>query len=196
MNNKYKYEISNKTRKILRTIFPNDIDTFRELEVKRKVTEFVKDIRSNEEYENIGFKLFTSDNSNKNWKPKEHFTKIFNNEINNAKELYDIKRHEVLFLLSLSEFLEWEVNLLVDDEREPLNQKTLAEKLGLDRKTIKRNMDALEAKLCVYSTSFEGEKYYLVNPNLMYAGSKINLLLPALFNELQYKNAIEPIEEK
>lgn len=187
MSKKSKNEISEKTRKILKTIFPNDVDTFRELELKREVSEFVRNVRNKEEYENIGLTLFTCDNSNKTWKPKEHFTKIFNSEINKAKELYGIKRHEVLFLYSLSDFLEWELNILVDDERNPMNQKMLAEKLDLDRKTIKRNMDALEEKLCVYSISYEGEKYYLINPNLMYAGSKINLLLPALFNELGYK---------
>ena len=189
MSDKHKHEISEKTRKILKSIFPNDVDTFREIEVKHKVSDFMKTIRSEKEYDNISATLLVTDNSNKKWKPKDHFTKIFNEEISKAKELYGIKRHEVLFLLSLSEYLEWELNLLVDENREPMNQKKLAERLELDRRTIKRNMDALEEKLCVYAISVEGEKYYLINPNLMYAGSKINLLLPALFNELGYKNS-------
>jgi biotin operon repressor len=182
--------MNDKAYKILSSIMIIDIDTQKEQEVRNLVSKFLVDNVVNEDkYKNVNTSLFVKDLSLKHWKPKDHFTKIFNNEIQNAKELYGLTRTEVLFLYSLSPYLLWETNLLVDEEDNPLNQKALAKLLEIDRKTVQRNMKSLEEKKCIYSIPLERDVFYLVNPNLMYAGQQINLVLPSIFTELGYESS-------
>lgn len=183
--------MNEKTYKILSTVLIIDINTQKEQEVRSLISNFIIDkIKPNEKYEFVNTSLFIKDLQLKHWKPKEHFTKVFNDEIQHAKEEYGLTRSEVLFLYSLSPYLLWENNLLVDDEDNPLNQKELAKLLDVNPKTVQRNMKELENKMCVFSIPYERDTFYLVNPNLMYAGQQINCILPSLFSEMGY----EPIK--
>jgi len=180
--------MNDKAHRILSSVMIIDADTNKEQEVRNLVSGFLVDnIISNTKFENVNTSLFVKDTSLKHWKPKAHFTKIFNNEIEYAKELYGLTRTEVLFLYSLSPYLLWENNLLVDEEDDPLNQKRLAELLGIERKTVQRNMKTLEEKKCIYSIPYERDVFYLVNPSLMYAGQQINMIIPSLFRASGYE---------
>ena len=181
--------MKDKTHRILSSVMIIDVDTQKEQEVRNLVSTFLVDnVVTNPKYDNVNTSLFIKDLSLKHWKPKAHFTKIFNNEIEHAKELYGLTRTEVLFLYSLSPYLLWENNLLVDEEDDPLNQKRLAELLGIERKTVQRNMKALEDKKCIFSIPYERDVFYLVNPHLMYAGQQINLVIPSLFTAFGYES--------
>ncbi len=86
----------------------------------------------------------------------------------------------------LGEFLLWQVNMLVDDDGNPLNQISLSKKMEISTRTIRNNMKSLEEKKCVFSIPYDKDVYYLVNPYLLYKGRKINMVLPALFTEIGY----------
>jgi len=130
--------------------------------------------------------LFVKDVKKTHWKPKDHFTKIFNFEIAHATKEYEITKSELAFLYSLSPYLKWEMNLIVDLEDNPLNQIGLADLLGIDRRTVNRNMKSLGSKLAIVSYELGKETFYLVNPYLMYCGQNINILVPKLFDTIGY----------
>jgi hypothetical protein len=181
--------VDEKVYKILSSVLIIDINTQKEREVQNLLSSYiVNTIKQDNKYDNVNVSTFVKDTSLQHWKPKAHFTKVFNKEIQHAKLLYDITRSEVSFLYSLSPYLLWENNLLVDEEDTPLNQKGLAKLLDVDPKTIQRNMKVLESKKCIYSIPFERDVFYLVNPYLMYAGQQINCILPSLFIELGYES--------
>lgn len=181
--------MNNKIKNILQNVFMFDINTSKEIEIQDLINNFIKnDIKTNTDYKFFNINFYVKDTRKVHWKPKEHFTKIFNNEIENAKELYGLTRHEVLFLYSLSPYLLWEVNLLVDEKENPLNQVMLAKRLDLNIKTIQRYMKNLVEKKIIYEIHYGKEIYYLVNPFLMYCGKNINSILPALFINIGYKS--------
>jgi hypothetical protein len=139
-----------------------------------------------DKYNNIRCGIFVDDTSKVKWQSQEHFTKVFDDEIRYCKDKYGLTRNEISFLRSLGEFLLWEINMLVDNNNLPLNQKSLADLLDISPKTVQRNMKTLEEKKCIFSIPLKTETFYVVNPFLLYRGSKINLILPALFTDIGY----------
>jgi hypothetical protein len=179
--------MDDKIKQILQSICIIDVDTtIKDIQAQLEISGKIKEI--NAKYDGLNYYVKVQDTTKLHWKPKDHFTKIFNYEIEHAKELYDLTKSEVLFLYSLSPYLMWELNLIVDEENNPLNQKLLSEKLKVDRKTIQRYMKSLELKKCIISIPVGKDTFYLVNPNIMYCGRNINMVLPALFSEIGYQS--------
>lgn len=175
-----------KVHAILSQVMCIDTEKFMDLKAHKELSDFVKRMQDVPEYKHLQFSTFVKDISKSKWKQKDRFVKIFKEEIRYVKELYDLSRHEVLFLYSLSEFVSWELNLIVDEENNAINRKSLAKKMECNESTIYRNMKKLEECNCVFSIPFENETFYLVNPFLMYYGANINSVLPCLFLEQGY----------
>lgn len=182
--------MDDKIKQIIQSICIIDVDTTtKDIKAQMEISDKIKEI--NEKYDGLNYYVKVQDTTKLHWKPKEHFTKIFNYEIEHAKELYGLTKSEVLFLYSLSPYLMWELNLIVDDENTPLNQKTLSEKLQVERKTVQRNMKSLEEKKCAISIPIGKEIFYMINPCLMYCGRNINMVLPTLFYEIGYQSTYD-----
>jgi acyl-CoA synthetase (AMP-forming)/AMP-acid ligase II len=201
MNMKEGIHMNQNVIDILSKVFSIDIDTMSAIEAQHDLSNYITDkYRKDDKHNNLNFSVFVKDISKQHWKPKDHFTKIFNSEIDHVKELYGVTKPEVLFLYSLSPYLMWELNLIVDENNEPMNQNKLAAKMNVDRKTIQRNMKSLEEKKCVVSVWIGKEKFFIVNPYLMYCGKNINLLLPSVFIEIGYeserKNRFRDVEKR
>lgn len=179
--------MDNKTMRILSDIFPGNVDTFKEIQAQKDISEYIKDYLGNDENNTLITSLFIKDVKKKHWKPKDHFTKIFNIEISYAVKKYGITKSELAFLYSLSPYLKWETNLIVDLEDNPINQNQLAELLDIHRRTVNRNMKSLQEKLVIVSYKLGKETFYLVNPYLMYCGKNINILIPKLFDMIGYE---------
>ena len=175
-------------RELLNEFFSDDLNTQNEMILKDEIMQFIhNNYKSNEEYEHFNIGVRVDDNLVINWKPKEHFTKIFYEEIKYIKNIYGLSKGERNLLNSLSPFLLWETNLLVDDETgKPLNQQSLAKATGVDRTTIYRNIEGLIKKKIICVINKDTNKYYLVNPFVMYAGSKINKKIVKLFQIIGY----------
>lgn len=176
--------MNDKIKQILQSVCI--INESQELQVRSIISEFItSNIKG--KYEDVNISVFVKDFSKEKWKSKSHFTKIFNDEIEYTKGKYELSKSDIYFLYSLSPYLMWELNLIVDENLEPMNQKMLAEKLDVDRRTIKRHMNSLENKKCVFSIPLKNDVYYLVNPHLMYCGQNINIILPSIFREVGYE---------
>jgi hypothetical protein len=154
-------------------------------EIRTHLCEYIGELIKDNDSVNINFSV--KDKEDVDWKSRAHFTKIFDDEIKYCKEKYELSRNDIAFLKSLSEFLFWETNVLVDTNNKPLNQKMLADLLEVSPKTVQRNMKILESKKCIFSIPYGNETFYVVNPFLLYKGSKINMLIPALFTEMGYE---------
>lgn len=182
---KKKFKVSDKVYKILGSVSLFGLDNIsNEYYARQEVNNTMSGLK--EKYETLNFTTYVDDLTSSNWRTKEHFTKVFDDEIKYCKEQYKLTRTDIAFLKELGEFLLWQVNMLVDEEGNPLNQTELAKLMDISTRTIRNNMKSLEEKKCVFSIPYEKDVYYLINPYLLYKGSKINMYLPALFTECGY----------
>lgn len=178
-------KMNEKVYSILASVSLYGLDnTTNEFLARKELTEAIDNI--SDKYDNLNMSAYVNDLSNVKWKNNEHFTKVFDDEIKYCKQEYDLTRNEISFLKELGEFLLWQINMLVDDEGNPLNQKRLSDLMDISTRTIRTNMKSLEEKKCIFSIPYDKEVYYLVNPYLLYKGGKINMVLPALFTEIGY----------
>lgn len=193
---KKKKEMDCKTREILDSAFGSDVSTLRDLNVRSMLIDYINsEIRVNENNENISIGLTVTDSDKKHWMKNEHFIKIFHHEIRHAEEYYSLTRGEKHFILDLAEFLRWEMNILVDEFDAPLNQVSLAEKLDIDVRTVRRNMTSLQKKHIIHKVEISNEAYYIINPYLIFIGQYINLSIPKLFDGLGYVNSGDIVKE-
>jgi hypothetical protein len=178
-------KLNEKVYKVLASVSLYGLDnTGNEFLARQELSEAISNISN--KYDNLNFTGFVQDLENVKWKSNEHFTKVFDDEIKYCKEKYNLSRTEISFLKELGEFLLWQVNMLVDNDGNPLNQTRLSKLMDISTRTIRNNMKDLEEKKCIYSIPYDKDVYYLVNPYLLYKGGKINLVLPALFTEIGY----------
>jgi len=184
MNNK-KFQVNEKVYAILGSVSRYGLDTTaNEFKAKQEMSKTLYGM--SEKYTMLNISAHVENKENTNWKAKEHFTKTFDEEIKYCKEKYEITRTEISFLKEIGEFLLWQVNMLVDDDGNPLNQTNLAKLMGISTRTIRNSMKILEEKKCIFSIPYDKDVYYLVNPYLLYKGGKINSILPAVFTEIGY----------
>lgn len=180
-----KIKVSDKVYKILGSVSLFGLDnSIKEYLARQEVSETMAELK--EKYDTIKFTTYIEDSTNSNWRAKEHFTKVFDSEISYCKKKYSLTRTEIAFLKEIGEYLLWQVNMLVDEEGNPLNQTELSKRLEISTRTIRNNMKTLEDKKCIFSIPYDKDVYYLVNPYLLYKGSKINVYLPRLFTECGY----------
>lgn len=175
------------TKQIYDKLFQKDINTNKEREVKEKFEAYVlNEFRVNEKFDSISVALHTKDCEKIHWQKNQHFTKTFHFEFRHCEEYYSLTKGEKNFLISTSEYLKWESNVLVDEFDIPLNQKSLAKLLEITTKTVWANMKALEEKHLVKIINIEQSIYYIINPFLIYKGQNINISLPKLFVDKGY----------
>lgn len=175
------------TKQIYDKLFQKDINTNREQEIKNKFEAYVlNEFRTDEANDTVSVSLYTKDHEKIHWQKNQHFTKTFHYEIKHCEEYYSLTKGEKNFLISTSEYLKWEANVLVDEFDIPLNQKSLAKLLEIHPKTVWMNMKALEEKCLVEIIEIEKSVYYIINPYLIYKGQNINISLPKLFNDKGY----------
>lgn len=187
-----KYDSVNveKQNKVLSSILNDDIGD--EYEAQKIIYNKLKEIKDEIKCDNLNINVFVNDTNKSTWKSGSSkpnlFSKIFNNEITYATNKYKLTRTEIGFLYSLSPFLLWEKNLLVDNEGLPINQKRLMELLGLSRSTVSNTIKSLENKKCIIRifTGINKQCYYIVNPYLMCNGKSINKDIPKLFTLIGY----------
>lgn len=187
---KFNGDIRKEQLHILSLLFEINEDVDNEYEAQNLIYNKLKEAKEENNLDNFSIQLFIKDDTKQKWKQgisdPNLFVKIFFNEIEYVKKIFNVTRAEALFLYSLSGYLLWEENLLVDKNGLPLNQKGLIKELGLNRKTIYKNMKSLEIKKCVIRIWNGKECYYIVNPYLLFFGEKINKNLYKLFKLIGY----------
>jgi biotin operon repressor len=178
-------KLNDKVYKVLASVSLYELDnTGNEFLARQELSQVITNIR--DKYNNLNLTAYVQDLSNVKWKNNDHFTKVFDDEIKYCKHKYNLTRTEISFLKGLGEFLLWQINMLVDEDGNPLNQTELSKLMDISTRTIRNNMKSLEEKKCIFSIPYDKDIYYLVNPYLLYKGGKINMVLPALFSEIGY----------
>jgi hypothetical protein len=173
-------------KKIVDKTFSKEVNTNRAQEIKNDLINY---FYSNYGGDKVSGSVNVTDMETFHWMKDEHFVKIFNHEIKHAQEYYSLSNAERLFILDISDYLMWEMNILVDEEDKPLNQKRLAEKLGITPKSVRDKMLPLNDKNIVHTVELVNEVFYIINPYIVYRGKDINSSLPELFDELGYVNS-------
>lgn len=171
-------------RNLLQEVFSEYIDTNKEIKIKNEIMENIL-----EEYrdEGINITLFVKDTQIQDWKPREHFTKIYYGELKYIKEVIGLNQSEKNLLINMSEFLMWETNLLIDEESGvPLTQKELLSKLDVSKPNFIKLIKSLTEKRLILPISHNRKKYYIINPHIMYNGKKIDKFIADLFKMIGY----------
>lgn len=187
-----KYDEMNirKQFKIMESIITVNPSITNEIQANNLVRDKLLEIKLENNLDNFGVKVFVEDNSKKKWKSGNSnpnvFVKIFFNEIDYVKEKFGLTMTECGFLYSLSSYLLWEYNLLVDKDGLPLNQKRLMEALNYKKTAMSGLIKSLEEKKCLIRIWDNKETYFIVNPYLMWFGEKINKEMPKLFETVGY----------
>jgi hypothetical protein len=190
-----------KINEIISLVFKDNVDTFTEVEAKGKIIQAIEDLKSEDEkYKGLCYSVFVNDTKKVKWKHKQHFFKVFWDEIDYLKEEFDLSDSAESLLYRLGKSLKWEMNLLVDDTDYPLNQKKLCEFLNIPPRTFSRNSKELIEKLILLPVCCGKEVYYFMNPHVMYVGSEINDQIPKLFELVGYRynrnNAREKVKKR
>lgn len=181
-----------KQKEILSILVDVNAEVTSEYEVHKMLQEAIAKLKEENNIDNFSLGSFVQDTTLIKWKQNankesDYFVKMFFNEIKYAKEKYDISKLELNFLYSLFEYMSWQENLLIDNEGVPLNQKRLCEILEEDRKKVYKCTKSLEEKKCLLRIYFEGNCYYMINPNLAFKGVKINKGIPKIFEMIGYE---------
>lgn len=180
-------KINDKTRELIDNVFGEDVSTMKDHAARKKVIEFInQELRNTDDGKRLCFKLSIDDPDKVHWKKDEHFIKIFSHELQHATEYYSLSNAERLFILDISSYLHWEMNILVDDNNVPLNQKELADKLGIDTRSVRRLTQSLEEKKIIYIIEHRNEVFYIFNPHIAYIGQFTNMCIPRLFLDWGY----------
>lgn len=182
-----KKEMTTKTKHVFDEIFTNDVNPMKAMELREKAIDYIQSVKGNDPFL---IKLSVTDIEQKHWRKDEHFVKVFYFEMKHIEEYYSVTKSQKDFLFAIGEFLMWETNLLVDECDNPLNQKSIAEKLNINPKTVQRNMKALEDRCIIYKIKIWNEIYYLVNPYIMFLGKNINIAIPNLFEGIGYISSV------
>lgn len=190
-----------KQKEILSKIIDVNLDIKSEFEAHKLIQETMKNVKEEYNLDNYSLYTYIKDMTLIKWKNNannkaNHFTKVFYNELNYAKEVYGITCSELGFLLEISQYASWEANLLIDDEGKPMNQKALTKATGMDRVKIYRNTKSLEKKKCLLRIYDGVDVYYILNPNLFYKGKDINKNLPKIFQLIGYVSLNESNKNK
>ena len=181
-----------KVDQILAFIFEENVDAFKEQKARQRLTQAINEMKKEDEAYNVNYSVFIKDTKKLKWQDnKAHFFKVFYAEIEYAMEKYELRQSDVDFLLRLGKFLKWEINLIVDEEDTPLNQKELAEKLKMSVRNLQRLLNPLLLRYVIYDVKFGRENFYMVNPYFIFIGKSINAEIPKLFNMLGYDNLVE-----
>lgn len=181
----------NKQLKIMGNLININTDIINEIQANNIIMDKLLEVKGENNLDNFGIKVFVDDNSKKRWKSgvsePNVFVKLFFNEIEYVKNKYNLTGTECGFLYSLSSYLLWEYNLLVDKDGLPLNQKRLMDKLGYKKTAISGLIKSLEEKKCLIRIWDKKDTYFIINPYLMWFGEKINKEIPKLFEIVGYE---------
>lgn len=180
-----------KQKEILSKLIDINTEVLSEYEAQNILMEAMRKVKEENNFENFAMVSFVKDDTLVKWKSNaksesDYFVKIFFNEIKYAKDTYRLTNLEVSFLYEISEYLSWEENLLIDNEGLPLNQKRLHDITGMDRKKIYQCTKSLEEKKCLLRIFDGKDVFYLINPNLVFKGQKINKGIPKIFEMIGY----------
>lgn len=181
----------NKQLKIMGNLININTDIINEIQANNIIMDKLLEVKGENNLDNFGIKVFVDDNSKKRWKSgvseANVFVKLFFNEIEYVKNKYNLTGTECGFLYSLSSYLLWEYNLLVDKDGLPLNQKRLMDKLGYKKTAVSGLIKSLEEKKCLIRIWDKKDTYFIINPYLMWFGEKINKEIPKLFEIVGYE---------
>src|SRR5690348_3864632 len=75
--------------------------------------------------------------------------RVFTEEIKYMQNKYSISNSVILYLYLLIPYLSKGNNLLINNDGTPMNQTDMSKTLVVDRKTISRNINALEENKCL-----------------------------------------------
>lgn len=186
-----KYDVINvkKQVEILKSIYPEKTTT-NDNEVKTMICNKILEVRDDSKLDDYNISVSIKNNTTVPWKnnKKEQslFTKVYYNEIEYVKSHFGLTMTEMGFLFSLTPYLLYENNLLVDKNGNPINQKTLMRLLGYGKTAISKMINSLEDKKCLVRIWKNKETYFIINPYLMWCGVNIDKRLTELFKNIGY----------
>lgn len=180
-----------KQKEILNSLLDSDLEVTSDYEAQRIIMSKIMEAKQENNLDNFSITSYIKNTTITKWKcnprkKNDSFLKVFYEEIRYARETHGLDDLEVSFLFSISEYLAWETNLLIDNEGNPMNQKMLCDITGYNRKKVYRYTKSLEDKKCLIRVWDGRDVYYIINPNLIFKGQNIDRGIPKLFTLIGY----------
>lgn len=88
-------------------------------EIQEKLENYLMELKDDIGYSKFEIETQIKDTSKVKWNKNEHFIKLFKNEILNLKD--SLSNSELSFLYSLSNYLSFEENLIIDSDGQLMN---------------------------------------------------------------------------
>jgi hypothetical protein len=139
------------------------------------VIDFIEsnDIQINE----IELHAIVNDNSKVNWKSRSRFAKIFISELKKVMKNKKITIEMLGFLTYLIPYLDFENNVLLNEDGTYMTQNDIVKLTGWNRNKVNNTLKVLFENEIIYTKKQETDKRklkYFINPNLFYKGRKID----------------------
>lgn len=148
-------------------------------EIQEKLENYLMELKDDIGYSKFEIETQIKDTSKVKWNKNEHFIKLFKNEILNLKD--SLSNSELSFLYSLSNYLSFEENLIVNSEGQIMNIQMIAKEFGMSTRRVIDLTNSLYEKLLLFKIKLGKNTYLLMNPYVMYFGSNINLDIAKMF---------------
>ena len=156
-----------------------DSDGYTFEEIQEKLENYLTKLKDDIGYSKFKIESKITDTSKVKWNKNEHFINLFKNEILNLKD--SLSNSELSFLYSLSNYLSFEENLIVNSEGQIMNIQMIAEEFKMTTRRVIDITNSLYKKLLLFKIKLGKNTYLLMNPYIMYFGSNINLDIAKMF---------------
>jgi len=153
-----------------------------ERKLKHRVSQVIKDLVAEGEI-NPGVTLKVNNLEGENkiiWKPKSHFIKVYNDMFEIIDD-YKLDAYELATIIKLMQYVEYETNLICDDEGNSLKKKDLMKLLNYSENKLESILKKLVEKRVLAKTKIGREIIYHMNPNLAFRGKFISPETESIF---------------
>ena len=116
------------------------------------------------------------------WKPEKYFVKVFKSYIKKINTNYGLSTTEMGIIYTLSNYINYENNLITNSDGTPMIKKDLTLILGLGVNAIDKHIAALVKKGVLTSAKIKRSVNYYLNPMIAYQGKRIDPTLLTLFH--------------
>lgn len=116
------------------------------------------------------------------WKPEKYFNKNFKSFIEEIKKIHGLSINEIGIIFTLSQYITYENNLIMNNDGTPMIKKDLEAVLGIRQNAVDKYMVALIKKGVFASVKVKRSVNYYLDPRVAYQGNRIDITLLSMFH--------------
>lgn len=153
-----------------------------ERKLKVKVSQAIKELVAEGEINpGVTLKVNHSEGERKTlWRSKSHFIKVYNDMFKIIDD-YKLDAYELATIMRLMQYVEYETNLICDDEGSALKKKDLMKLLDYSENKLENILKTLVEKRVLAKTKVGREIIFHMNPDLAFRGQFLSPETESIF---------------